>query len=356
MACGLTIAALAGVFTLWSARPLVIGVLFLVVLLWVVEVPDSAVGRHPLVVLPILFWLWANVHGSFALGFAYLALHLLGGWVDHRRPWEARERTLLVGAAIAFVVVFANPYGAELVLFPIALLARGDILSHIVEWQSPDFREIFGLALALWIGVFVWAVARGRNGVSRRDLIVTLPFLFLALWALRNVAVAPLVGLPVASRALARDPRPLAFRRSFLALTSAVIVLVAAVVGMSAAAEPDFRLGSYPVGAMRYLERHDLLGRRLLLDDADAGYTILAYFPAQRIFIDDRYDMYPSSVIDDYFDLAAADRDWSRILDRRGVDVVVWERDDPLAVLLDTSPTWARVHRDGSRAVWVRQS
>ena len=207
MACGLTVAALAGVFTLWSTRPLVIGVLFLVVLLWVVEVPDSAVGRHPLVVLPILFWLWANVHGSFALGFAYLALHLLGRWVDHRRPWEARERTLLIGAALAFVVVFANPYGAELVLFPIALLARGEILSHIVEWQSPDFREIFGIALAVWIGVFVWAIARGRNGVTRRDLIVTLPFLFLALWALRNVAVAPLVGLPVASRALARVTR-----------------------------------------------------------------------------------------------------------------------------------------------------
>ena len=32
----------------WSERPLLIGVLFLLVLLWVVEVPDSIVGRHPL--------------------------------------------------------------------------------------------------------------------------------------------------------------------------------------------------------------------------------------------------------------------------------------------------------------------
>jgi PAS domain-containing protein len=235
-------------------------------------------------------------------------------------------------------------------------LARGEILSQIVEWQSPSFREIFGVAFAMWIGVFVWAVARGRNGVSRRDLIVTLPFLFLALWALRNIAVAPLVGLPVVSRALARDPRPLEFRRSFLALTSALIVLVGAFVGVGAAAEPDFRLGSYPVGAMRYLERHDLLGRHLLLDDTDAGYAILAYSHAQRVFIDDRYDMYPSSVIDDYFDLAAAHPSWSRILDRRRVEVVVWERDDSLAALLDASPAWARVHRDSSRAVWVRQA
>ena len=72
VACGITLAALAGIYTLWSERPLLIGVLFFLVLLWIVEVPDSFVGRHPLIVLPVLFWLWANTHGSFALGFAYL--------------------------------------------------------------------------------------------------------------------------------------------------------------------------------------------------------------------------------------------------------------------------------------------
>ena len=49
-ACGITLAALAGIYTLWSERPLLIGVLFFLVLLWVVEVPDSLVGRHPMIV------------------------------------------------------------------------------------------------------------------------------------------------------------------------------------------------------------------------------------------------------------------------------------------------------------------
>ena len=51
VACGITLAALAGIYTLWSERPLLIGVLFFLVLLWVVEVPDSFVGRHPIIVL-----------------------------------------------------------------------------------------------------------------------------------------------------------------------------------------------------------------------------------------------------------------------------------------------------------------
>jgi hypothetical protein len=106
VACGITLAALTGIYTLWSERPLLIGVLFFLVLLWTVEVPDSLVGRHPLVTLPILFWLWANTHGSFALGFAYLGLHLVGRWFDGARPWEGRERTLLGAGALAFACTF----------------------------------------------------------------------------------------------------------------------------------------------------------------------------------------------------------------------------------------------------------
>ncbi len=205
VACGLTVAALAGIYTVWSERPLLIGVLFLLVLLWVVEVPDCIVGRHPLVVIPVLMWLWANTHGTYQLGFAYLGLHLVGRWLDGAPPWAGRERRLLTGAAIAFAAVFVNPYGVELVTFPIDLLSRGDILSHIVEWKSPDFRQAWGVALGLWIVVFVVALSRGRHRVTRRDLVVTVPMLLLALWAVRNVAVAPLIGLPVVARAFARD-------------------------------------------------------------------------------------------------------------------------------------------------------
>ncbi|MFM8304836.1 MAG: hypothetical protein ACKOA9_11155, partial [Actinomycetota bacterium] len=78
----LSVAALGGLYLLWSERPLLLGVLFLVTLVWIVEVPDCWVGRHPVGALAVLFWLWANVHGSFALGFVYLGLHLVGRGLD----------------------------------------------------------------------------------------------------------------------------------------------------------------------------------------------------------------------------------------------------------------------------------
>ena len=268
-----------------------------------------------------------------------------------------RERVIATGAVIGFLVSFINPYGVSLVLFPIELLSRSAILSHVIEWQSPDFRSRWGIALALWICVFIAAVARGRHRASRRDLIVTVPMLLLALWALRNIAVAPLVALPVVARTFAVDEdAPERFSKTFLAAATAAIVMIGLMVGVSAAGEPDFAVESYPVQSMRYVANHDLLGSRIFTDDADAGYVILAYAPQQRVFMDDRYDMYPVKVIDDYFTVSAGLHGWSRALDRSGVDVVVWTRQSALSSLLDKSPDWERAHTDKTHAVWVRTS
>ena len=355
VACGLTAAALAGIYTVWSERPLLIGVLFLLVLLWTVEVPDSFVGRHPMVVVPVLMWLWANTHGTYQLGFAYLGLHLLGRWIDGNPPWAGRERRLLFGALIAFAAVFVNPYGIGLVTFPIELLSRGDILSHIVEWKSPDFRQAWGVALGIWIVVYLVALSRGRHKVTRRDLIVTIPMLLLALWAVRNVAVAPLIGLPVVARAFARDEeKPSELSRTMVVAAISVLVFAAALMGYQASTETNFNFSTYPVASIRYLERHDLIGKHLLTTDAAAGYVILHDWPQQKVFIDDRYDMYPTSVIYDYFDLTGAKPGWSKVLDKYDVDVIVWGKDTSLAEMLDHSDQWKRVHRDATDAVWVR--
>jgi hypothetical protein len=355
LACGLTAAALAGIYTVWSERPLLIGVLFLLVLLWVVEVPNSIVGRHPVVVVPVLMWLWANTHGTYQLGFAYLGLHLLGRWLDGARPWTGRERQLLVSAAIAFAVVFVNPYGVDLVTFPIDLLSRGEVLSHIVEWKSPDFRQAWGIAFALWIGVYVFALARGRNRVTRRDLVVTLPMLFLGLWAVRNVAIAPLICLPVVARAFARDEERGSDTSRRLVVAAVMLIVVAGLLmGFEATQEATFETSTFPVKALEYVQHHEGLGTRLLTNDAAAGYVILRYAPDQKVFIDDRYDMYPTSVINDYFTLSSGRPGWNHILDKYRVETIVWKRDTPLASLLDESPGWQRVYRNAVDGVWVR--
>ncbi|MFA5883708.1 MAG: hypothetical protein WDA60_07645 [Acidimicrobiia bacterium] len=356
----ISVAALGGLYTLWSERPLLLGVLFFVILLWIVEAPECLVGRHPYVSLPVLFWLWANVHGTFSLGFAYLGLHLLGRWLDGARPWQGRERVLLVGSLIAFAACFVNPYGPALVLFPIELLGRGDILRHVIEWASPNFHDIRGQSFLLWLAVYVAVVARGRNRVSRRDLVVTIPFLILALWALRNVAIAPLVGVPVVARAMAIDPEVADERRRAEQPSPIGWVLAALLLAIGfglvvrAVDQPDFVTTPYPVKAMNALEDRGLIGTRLLMDDGDAAYAELAYPGRQKVFMDDRYDMFPTAVIYDFFRLSNGSPDWKRVMDEYDVETVVWEKSQPLVQYLRGSGDWTEIHRDKTWVTLVR--
>ena len=290
-----------------------------------------------------------------------MGLHLLGRWLDGHRPWEDRERLLVIGSLIAFAVMFVNPYGPALVVFPIELMRRGDALQNVIEWMSPDFHTVRGQSFLLWITVFIVVVARAPHRVSRRDLVVTIPFLLLGFWALRNVAIAPLIGLPVAARAVALDPDKAEMRRrsetrSPIAWALAgVLVLLGFALVVRAAGQPDFVESPYPVKAMNALEVEGLLGRNLLIDDGDAAYPELAYGPGvQPVFLDDRYDMFPTEIIDEFMRVSRGRPGWERVLARHDVETIIWPRGTAIVQLLADSGDWTEIHRDRGWVAFVR--
>ncbi len=359
-AVGVGIGAFGCIAVMWSPRPFVIAALLFLVLVWIVECPETWIGRHEIVAVPVLLWLWANVHGSFELGVVYVGLHLAGSWADGIVPWHGRQRRLLVGALAASAIVFLNPYGPALVLFPAELLSRGSVLRNVVEWRSPDFRTLQGEAFAIWLVIAVCALARTRHRVSRRDLIVAVPFVLLALWAQRNVALVGFATLPVLARALVPAPstrrvqhddhaRPIGY-----AIVAGVVALMT-LLGAQTLGAPAFRTDGYPVDAMQAVDRAGLLGHRIAATDVWGGYIIMKYWPRQRVFVDDRFDMYPVGFMSDYLKLLRSGEGWQQLLDREGVDVVVWPREKPLAQVLAASPDWIRIHRDDLGVVFVRR-
>ena len=356
LSVGLTLAAIGASFTLWSARPLFLGLLAFVALLWIVEVPDGPLGRRPLLAVPVLLWVWANVHGTFTLGVLYLGLHVAGRWLEGAPPWTGREGLLVRATILGLLLSLVNPYGPDLLLFPVQLLDRGEILREVTEWRSPDLGTVQGVMFAVWVVVFVACLALGRRRPTRRDLVVTVPFLALAVWAQRNVALAPLVGVGVAARAVAPPtPRPSEGAPLNRVVAGAVVAL-AVLWGVQAAGQPDFDLEQYPVAAMRYVTEQGLLGRRLMTDDRWGGYLILEYWPRQKVFVDDRYDMYPRPVLRDAFRFSDAERSWAEVLDRWGIDVVVWRKDAAIVDRMAEDGRWERRYEDVVAAVFVRRA
>lgn len=355
----LSLIALGTSFTLWSARPLLLGLVTFVALTWIVEAEQSGLGRHPLLSIAPVIWLWANIHGTFALGLIYLVLHCLGRWLDGFPPWRSRERQLCVAGAIGFALCFINPYGAKLVIAPLHLLARKDLLRAVVEWKPVDFRNPTDFRTSLyftWLLTFIACMVVERGRLARRDLLVSAPFLLLGLWAQRNIVLAPMVTLPVAARAIAKtSERAEPGLKLNWAIAASIVVLV---IRWTAAAveRPNFDFEGYPAAAMQTLAAKGLLGRRLLSTDAWNGFIILRWWPRQYIFMDDRYDIYPSAVAMALKDLSQGQGGWRQMLATYRIEVVVWPLRPAMLKALEAEQGWIEVYRDATAAVFAKKT
>ena len=78
------------------------------------------------------------------------------------------------------------------------------------------------------------------------------------------------------------------------------------------------------------------------------------YTPSTEVFIDDRVDMFPVAVSDDYHDLLVGTPGCLAVLDRHRIDVVLWKSDRPLVEILQLSGRWTERYRDKEWVAFVR--
>lgn len=344
------IAALAiGIGTvMWVERPLLVGLVGLSLALLACE------GRlDPRWLVPV-FWIWANSHGSYPLGLLACGVLYVGARLDQEDA--ARERKALLAAGIGAALGAIGPLGIDVFLFPLRLLSRSDVLSSIVEWQSPDFSEP-------WARVFLVQVALAMVALVRvprwRSALPVILFTSLGLISARNLAVASIVLIPATSPGLRGLGTITGAGRSRAATVVVGVTAVATLVTAAGAvtSEKVVDLGGYPAAALAWRadEGLDESGSRLITEDLAGNLLEGIYGPDADVFIDDRYDMYPDEVIEDYKALVVAGRDWEDILERHEVDTVLWSAGEPIVTALVQSPAWRVVYQDDDWALFVHR-
>lgn len=135
---------------LGTIRPQLFGMVGLAVTLAAIaRLPDR---RDPLFWLPLVFILWANLHGSFAIGLVALACFAVGGTWDARRstagpaaPWrDPAVRRAWAALALALAASCINPLGIKL-LVGVAGFAGSSNLEGISEWRPMVLESLSGV-------------------------------------------------------------------------------------------------------------------------------------------------------------------------------------------------------------------
>lgn len=317
----------------WTERPELFGFVCFAALVALLRAGrtghDAALRAVPVVML-----IWANLHGSFALGAVLvLAVAIEGAIVD-----RGRRRGYLAMAAASLIVTLLTPAGLG------AWTAPGFHLLHppreIQEWSVPDVTTapgaVFFIALAATLLTGLFAGTR-----ALRDAVLLVPVLFVSLMATRQlplfaIACAPYlaangddavarlaqllrVRLPRAT-SVASHPGRLADAAVLAA--GGLVLVFAALTGTPA---PD--TGGYPTAALPALRA----GPGLLNQYDWGGYLIWAA-PATPVFVDGRLTPYLPGVIADYTTVLGVHPGWREVLAKRGIRQLLVRPTDPVAV------------------------
>jgi hypothetical protein len=317
----------------WTERPELFGFVCFATLIVLLRSARSGSDRA-LYWIPPLILVWANLHGSFALGVGLTGLVALEGAVAQR----SRRRIYVVAAVGSVIATLLTPANIG------SWTAPGFHLLHppreIQEWSVPDVTTLPGaiFAVALLSTVLVALFARVR---AAREAVVLLPVLFLSLIATRQMPLFAIASAPFLAAygadalahlasiggrhlpTLAATTRPPGRRADALALVIATVLLaVAARIGVSS---PD--LSGYPTAALASLRP----GPGLLNQYDWGGYLIWAA-PATPVFVDGRLVPYLNGVLDDYTTVLGVHPGWRDVIARRGIRQILVRPSDPVAV------------------------
>lgn len=344
-----------------TVRPQVISWLLMAVLVWLLMSlrPDR---RGRLVLIPILFALWANLHGLYVVGFGFIGLYAL--FTLAGRTAMSPQRSWLAGACVAAVLAsMLTPAGPAGLLYPLRYVDAGDWgLANIQEWQSPNFHEAAHWPLLVMVVALVANGGRAAPGWLAALSWVTLA---MALVSLRNAPIAAVVAMPVlamgisARLASARIHAPGIARRRRILETAVAALIIAASLYILVPRDLDVASSEaiaerYPVAALDLLAREDP-DARVLADYGWGGFVIhRLHSTGGTVFVDGRNDMYGDTILEEYSIVRAAQEGWEEIVDRYEVDVILFPPEAPIVRGFAQDAGWCERVEDDVQVMLLR--
>lgn len=358
MALGILVASVS-----FGPRALLFGWLCMSALLFILE-RFSATRSAPLWVLPPLFCLWINLHGSWLFGVIVLATFIASGLIKGEwgrvsaEPFSAAElKKLTTVAALAIAALFVNPFGYRLVGYPFDLMFRQQTnIRNIEEWQSVDFHDPRGkLAMLLLLTIFA-SVLGSRRRFSAYETLIGAFALYTSLTYWRMQFFAALIFVPLISARLPLFP-PYDVRKEKPLLNGTIMLGVIALLVLRFPSEATLHrqiADEYPEGALTFMHDKHITNR--VLNHYSWGGYMIWHTPDIKVFIDGRADIYAyTGILDDYIKLYRL-QDTLKILDRYRLQYVLYPPNTPLAYLLRNSSCWQQIYGDNVAVLYQRDS
>ena len=156
-----------------------------------------------LAAIPLLFALWANLHGGFIAGLLLIGAVTVGLWIDGRRGQAGvpgAQIAVLAGAGVlaAVAATFATPLGVD--IWSYILSFRNPALKLAsTEWEPVTHSAAAAAFVVIVAGVAAWSWWRAPRPRRVMPVLVAAGFVLFAASSMRNlIFVAPALAFQIA--------------------------------------------------------------------------------------------------------------------------------------------------------------
>ena len=331
----------------------------------------SAHGVWPLWKLPLIFFVWANLHGGFLAGLGVLLVwavaRLATVWV-RGGPSPGRSSAGIVAVVVVSVLATCvNPFGVHLLtfLYRTALGPRPDIS----EWQPLVLSQQWGILYLLLAVPAVLGLIWSRREHVPALMAVLLAVMAMPFLAARHVPLALLTIAVIAAEhigdawsrvapaAPSPPPRPPAVvarltRAACLGLAALLIILSAP--RFSCIALGSLSAGARPVRAVALLKQSGVTGNMVV--DFDWGtYALARLGPGIKVSIDGRREtVYDGDMRAQSLRFRFGLGEWDTLLTRYDTHLALVAKDTPAFNLMKQHPGWKLLYDDPLSALFGR--
>lgn len=354
-------------------RPVMFTVLFLVLFLYLLDRYDRERKLIYLLLLPVIQVVWTNMQGLSPIGLFITAVFAAESFIRNDRM------AFRHGSAVFFfqvVAQFVNPYGAQGVVWPLALIRRiapgvDAAYSYGVDENIPLFSlglngnsplPLFIMLISLY---FLYAAIQTRSLKSRGTVFVSVMAL-LAVIASRNITLFVFVTLYFVNGYFAKSDEIFPSVRTTKGRIVSWIVLLIIVLPIISSAKqwPAFRglNGLSPFrfceGGAEFLKEHRIPG---VIFNADRSGGYLLFSGARKtVYMDGRFMLRSKSEFEEYltalgsreaFDRLNAKLDFTHILLPLSPD----GKNPPLLKSICNDTSFVLCHIDGGSVIYCRR-